>query len=262
MQIDNNGEYIPNLLLIAPGPKHDPVGFYRSRAEALSKSYQGVIFTSSPVITHQSISRFDIISKRYFSNGPLEFLSFLWAAHKFERRASRENEKFDLIVVYDPLSSGLLGLMLKKRLGAKLAVEINGIYDDANNFADIKNPLLKKIKTKLYPRVVKSVVKKANGIKLLFDGQADGFLSGQAHLPVISRFANLVDIDSFYANQADINKKNDSVCGLPTFSQGSRLSYRRFYDGGRGLPRLEVNYYRVVCGQKCYRFRIGGYPKY
>ncbi|MCI5140172.1 MAG: hypothetical protein D3909_00175 [Candidatus Electrothrix sp. ATG1] len=44
------------------------------------------------------------------------------------RKLKRDGVEPDLIITYDPLKTGLIGVLAKSYLGGKLVVEVNGVY--------------------------------------------------------------------------------------------------------------------------------------
>ena len=239
-KLDSTGLKKPSLVLVSPGPKYDPIGFYQSRLETLTDGYEGVVLTSSPTPLRSEIGGFQIIAKRFHAGKLREFISFLVACTRLSQELAQTGRKVDLVVSYDPLKSGILALFLKRQLGAKFAVEINGIYDDPANYADTRNRLIARLKCQLYKGVEAFVIRRADGIKLLFDGQVDSFLEPGATKSVIRSFANLVNVVPFLSCPADITKKRVLFVGYPHFLKGVDILIAAFSILFEEFPEWEL----------------------
>lgn len=210
------------LLLISPGPKYDPVDFYRSRIGAMKESFQGIIFTSSPTPIDMEIDGFRIITKRHRTNKLTEFATFLIALRKLCRTV--RDSRIDLVITYDPLKSGLLGIAAAKLLRAKLVVEVNGLYAVLDNYADVRSLFRRRLKRWLYSRVQQFVLNRAHGIKILFPAQIDD-LKIQIKNKVVGVFANFVDIAPFVTLPMESSTENHEILfvGFPHYLKGVDL---------------------------------------
>jgi glycosyltransferase involved in cell wall biosynthesis len=107
-----------------------------------------------------------------------------------------QKQKIDLVSTYDPLKTGLIGVIVAKILGAKFAPEVKGVYTSPAEWVDNERSLVTKIKKTTYPMIMYIVIKSADGIRLLFKEQVDYFakiLSGKE----IQYFPSYVAIDRF-----------------------------------------------------------------
>ena len=80
-----------------------------------------------------------------------------------------------IVITYDPLTAGIVGVGLRWLAGARFVCEVNGAYDNAANFADIQNPTDGATKTRRAIVFGSWVLRQAHHIKLLFCQQIDGF---------------------------------------------------------------------------------------
>lgn len=187
----------PCLLLIFPGPKYDLEREFGYRAEMLSKKFRGLILTANSTEQQLSIGNF-IVDAMYYPEVGRRFWALRFFINGFRRALKHKSsfQGFDLIVTYDPLKSGLLGLILAKCLGTKFAPEVNGDHSDWANYADIKNLWLRKLKRSIYMLIERYVLQKADGIKLLYDHQLSP-LNLDIQKKAIQRFPDYVDLRSF-----------------------------------------------------------------
>lgn len=97
-------------------------------------------------------------------------LCFVWDAYRISKRISREN-KIDVITTQDPLLTGIVGYLMKKRYNIPLNIQLHGNYLD-NEF-HLKN-------SKLFPIlniIGKSIVKKADCIRAVSSLVEDDLVS-------------------------------------------------------------------------------------
>jgi glycosyltransferase involved in cell wall biosynthesis len=75
-------------------------------------------------------------------------------------------------VSYDPLASGIIARLIKLRTGAKFICEVNGVFGTPDNFADEPDAAARSARAL---RVGSHVLRGADGIRLLYQGQLAGF---------------------------------------------------------------------------------------
>ena len=80
-----------------------------------------------------------------------------------------------LVTTYGPLKTGLIGLVVARITGAKFAPEVNGVYTSKAQWLDMPNSISNKIKKIVYPIIMRFVLKRADGVKLLFKDQIRPF---------------------------------------------------------------------------------------
>ncbi|MCI5207450.1 MAG: glycosyltransferase, partial [Candidatus Electrothrix sp. ATG2] len=118
------------------------------------------------------------------------------------RKLKRDGVEPDLIITYDPLKTGLIGLLAKFYLGGKIVVEVNGVYGSPIVWEDQYGNSGNALKKKIFPMVIRFVLKRSDGIKLLFPKQLDGLrvdLAGK----VVTSFFDWVNTDLFHLTGED-----------------------------------------------------------
>ena len=133
-----------------------------------------------------------------------------------------------------------MGLLLKWKLHTKLVVEINGIYDDPDNLADIKSPFSTTVKLWFFNKISSLVINHSDGVKLLFSGQANSFLRGAKNPPVLRDFPNLVNTQPFIDAPADLSKKRILFTGFPYFRKGVDIIIEAFMLVSDEFPDWEL----------------------
>ena len=131
---------------------------------------------------------------------------------------------FDLVVSYDPLKTGMTALILAKFFKAKFISEVNGVYTSPEEWLDEPKTLSTAIKKKFYPKLMKFILTKTDGIKLLFDEQIV-YIKDELKNKIVHSFPNFVDVDSF-RNTAD--EKIVLLVGFPFKRKGIDVMIKAF----------------------------------
>ena len=199
------------ILIIMPGPKYNIVDEFEERMSFLSGRYEGVLLSFGPKPQKETFKSFDvdILGIPHDASTFSKFKQLDAAARKYAKDT-------DLIITYDPLLCGLVGARVAKRYKSKLLVEVNGIYDDPLNYCDMESWLFSTIKRHLYTRVLKYVLSKAHGIRLLFDEQLNG-LSLNTSGKIIKSYPDYVKLTNFNGLRED---EVILFAGFPIYRKG------------------------------------------
>ena len=100
---------LPRILHLYPGPIYDAQSQFGSKYRALSKCFTGDILSISDTAKSETFDNFTLQLFKPFTK--LSFLLFFQFLIKSLRLASKN--KYNLIVCYDPLKTGLIGVILK-----------------------------------------------------------------------------------------------------------------------------------------------------
>jgi glycosyltransferase involved in cell wall biosynthesis len=185
------------IFFLSPGPKYNLEHVFLRRCEMLSRDFYGTVLTAGPKAQKVRYGRIDIhcISEKK-PRSLKSTLGFLLLGFRYLYQAKKQGDPYDLFITYDPLKTGLLGSILCRLFNARLVTEVNGDYTDDTIYMDIKNPLKRWFKKFSMVTVEKHVLKRADAIKLLYDGQVD-FFKPFPREPYIARFQNFVDANRF-----------------------------------------------------------------
>jgi glycosyltransferase involved in cell wall biosynthesis len=158
---------------------------------------------------------------RHSKKSRIKFIFFcLWQALRIALRG----EKIDLVVTYDPLASGITGFIISRILRAKLITEVNGVYTSSTQLLDIPNMLEAFSKKYLYPLIMRFVLKRADGIQLLFEKQIDLFKT-IVRTKKIKAFPCYVPIEQFKYIRED---KEILLAGFPFRLKGTDVMIAAF----------------------------------
>jgi glycosyltransferase involved in cell wall biosynthesis len=206
------------ILFIYPGSVYGVEDeIFKKKYHLLGRYFDGYIFIKSGGDASSAIDGFELFA----TSEKRRFASFL-VLLKILKHTKRND--IDYIVCYDPLVSGLMGVFLKAYLRAKLIVEVNGVYTSEAVWFEYKNSVKAKIKKWIAPRIMEFVLKQADGIKLLFNGQIDS-LGGQYKRNKIAVFHDFVPL-SFFKN---LDEKNEILfVGFPLYIKGVDILIESF----------------------------------
>ncbi len=182
------------VLFIAPGPTYNAnSSLFQAKFIALSPFLNSYLLTTSDKtedIQMDDLAYYSMQRARRFTN--LKFIIFCLR----KSLTLRKHGGIDCIITYDPLKTGFVGVLLKKILGTKLIVEVNGVYTSSVVWEDDRDCLLKKIKQWLVPNLMRFVFNLSDGIKLQFPTQIDQFHETTAGKS-IDTFSDWVSTSSF-----------------------------------------------------------------
>jgi len=211
------------ILIITPGPKYNLSNAFEDRCFNLSKLFCGTILTSSPIKTKVRYSDFLIdCVKDPFGKSLFSTVGFIYLALRY-LMAARATQKYDIVVTYDPLKTGLIGLLVAKLTGTRLVVEVNGDYTSDWNYAEIKSPFKRAFKKKAMLFVEKLVLKNADGVKLLYENQVDFFKP--LAKPIVRVFPDYVNGSRFINYREN---KEILFAGFPMYVKGLDLLVEAF----------------------------------
>ena len=212
------------ILLITPGPTYNAHSqMFQERYSLLSKAFRGYVLTTSSKSERLQIGNFTYLSIRTTNSmiSDLRFALFcVWNAIKFERK----DGEIDLVTTYDPLKTGLIGLIISRLLKAKFVTEVNGVYNSPTVWIDEGNLISKKFKQLTATRIMHHVLKSADGIKLLFPRQIDPFINAVGS-QVIRNFPDYVPVSEF-TNKGE--KKEVLFVGFPFKLKGVDILIKAF----------------------------------
>lgn len=205
------------VLVIFPGPKYNLEETYKARLQAASKFFEGTVITSGPKSTTVFFDRFSVIrckdpyGKSFISTIKIFFIGFQVLLKSLITR-----EKYDIVVTYDPLKAGLIGLTLSKLFRTRLVVEVNGDYQNDALYKNPKGGKVRSTRKKIFSLIMAFVLKRSDGIKLLYPEQLSS-LNIDLSRKVVRSFEDFTNTELF-------ERKPESntllLVGFPFFVKG------------------------------------------
>lgn len=154
------------------------------------------------------------------------------------RARSAGQHPYDLLVASDPFKSGALARLAARILRIPFAVELNGNYAAAMALSDGTAPSwYLRVKAKLALGLMPGVLRRAAGIKLLYESQL-----GQLESPELLRktrvFHDLVPLEAFHPE--DCQQQYLLLLGHPWLLKGVDLAIEAFLRLCDRYPRLHL----------------------
>ena len=199
--------------------------------DRLSQYFDGDLITSSEieeVLRAKKISKFGLICVKYkYKHRIISNVRFIGYCILYAIKSRISNSTYDLVVTYDPLKTGLVGLIAARIMRAKFAPEVNGVYTSPNEWIDEEKRLSTRLKKTFYPKIMRFVLRHSDGIKLLFDGQIEQFAEETSGIS-ISSFPCYVDITKFTENNNINDDKTILFVGFPFKRKGVDILIKAF----------------------------------
>jgi glycosyltransferase involved in cell wall biosynthesis len=251
----------PKLLCLSPGPWFAMPGETYTK---LSEKFTGRIITTSripEILRLKKVGDFSwhcfYLSRNYYFISRFFFIvRTIFLCVKLRLK----NDKIDLVITYDPLSTGVTGMICAFLLQSKFAPEVNGVYTSPSEYLQNEHSFSTKLKKLLYPKIEKFVLSNAAGIKLLYPTQIAPFndiLGGK----IVRSFSCYVDIQSFVcANSTDAHNEILFV-GFPFKRKGVDILIAAFKLIADKFPNWKLKILGWFSNQTELNEAIDGHPQ-
>lgn len=247
------------LLVLLPGPLWEIPTTLRLRMERLSERFEGRVVTSMEKPGKQVFGRFELAALRYRRGPALKpwmHLKYLLYGMRLGLAARFGGERWDLVVAYDPLRSGLIGLLVAKLAGARFAPEVNGVYDSYANYLEGGPRAMLAFKRWLYPWVAGFTLARSDGIKTLFPSQLKGYQK-RIRTPVVEHFFDFVNLEPF----SDRGEEKEILfVGYPFRLKGVDLLIEAFKAVAPRHPGWKLKIMGWYPDDRELKARMGGHP--
>ena len=211
------------------GPKFDLEWEFGARLTGLSRHCNGFLVTSSSAARELEIGAFRLYSTVHRARsalakirGRIEYIS---RCLSLARKIRRSGNRIDVVVSYDPLMTGLIGWIVTWFTGAKLICEVNGDYTAPINFMHVKSRLIRSIKRCAAGMLARFVLRRAAGIRVLYDGQLERLAYATRHGQRVARIPDFVNIGAF-RNLGEVPVV--LLVGFPFFVKGVDIAIAAF----------------------------------
>ena len=225
----------PTVLFLFPGPSYDLHEFFGDRLAILSRHFRGYVITRRPEAQTVQVSDFQVHAVREASSTLVQASRYLKKIAQIVRQ-SRKAGGISLIVSYDPLLCGLMGLMVSRLLRVPFVAEVNGEFNERANYLQNRFRLLQKVHRLRNVRTARFVLCRADGVKLLYPEQLSrlGIQAGKQHVAV---FPNLTATERFVnlGEQPEV-----LLAGFPFFVKGVDLLLDAFQRLSPSFPEWRL----------------------
>jgi glycosyltransferase involved in cell wall biosynthesis len=212
------------VVLIKGGPCYDLDDGMTFHAEVVSRYADGVLWTFGP--TEQTVGPASFPTRRHaMADGAPKWkkLAYVLRVVREATTAIRAANRPAIVVTYDPFVSGCAAVIIKLLTGAKFICEVNGAFGNLDNFADLPMAVRRRKRASMM-RFGSAVLKRADGIRLLYDRQLDGF-GVDVSRKVVRRYFDPVPIERFRYLAED---KVVLLVGYPFRRKGGDVAARAF----------------------------------
>lgn len=249
----------PTILFIFAGVKYDLDHEFEVFLNRLSKDFSGYVITESFAAVNKNYGDFKLVSFKHWFKFPfINFFKYIISMFvyffklKFDRKVN-----IDLVVTYDPLKTGLLGLIAAWIYNAKFSPEVNGDYTTEVNYREINNKFMQKFKRLVFLTIERFVLKRSDGIKILYKSQIDFFktdLQGK-YIRVLPAYVDL----SIFKNIEE--KKEILFAGFPFYLKGVDLLIDAFKRVSDKYPEWTLKILGWYPNKQELKDKIGGHEK-
>jgi glycosyltransferase involved in cell wall biosynthesis len=245
------------IAYLNPGPNYRPRSFiYQNQFKGLSQGLNGYILTTGSKSEVIRMHGFVYISIPY-RGSPTRIVNFLLFCWWFARKMAKRRRRIELVATYDPLSTGMVGLMLSRMLKAKFAPEVNGVYTSSAEWLDVKPGLLTSIKKAVYPAMMRFVLKHADGVRLLFPEQVNSY-SREIQGKVVHSFPCYVPVEDF----RNAGEKSEVLfVGFPYRRKGVDILIQAFKQVADRYPEWKLKILGWYPNPRELMEAIGGHPQ-
>jgi glycosyltransferase involved in cell wall biosynthesis len=209
------------VLVLMPGPKFDLEWEFGTRLAGLSRFSSGYVVVTGQPAQKLAIGAYEIVATHFWPESALSLLrsrlAFVMECLRTVSRAKRRGRGVQLLVCYDPLLTGLIGWAVARMLGAKLVCEVNGDYSDRVNFLHVRLAAVRVVKSWAALRLVRFVLSRAAGIRLLHPSQLEKIGYRRRPGQVVEQIPDFVDTSVFVQLGEE---KTILVVGFPFFVKG------------------------------------------
>ncbi len=178
-------------MLITPGPVPPSLDPARNAPFALSEFFEGDLVSTTWSTPEQAEAQREAINKALGgfayhalsagdTTGFLRMFRSLWYFARTGLRLSRDRGAYDAVVTYGPFTTAMAGLIIARRTGAALIVDLPGHPYRAFQFYEGR---LARLKARVARTLVPRILNAASGAKLLYPQQLDD-LNVRSDLPV------------------------------------------------------------------------------
>jgi glycosyltransferase involved in cell wall biosynthesis len=227
---------LPYIIFIRPGPSHS-LDDVLPHAMALGSRFRGEYWTHGGYNADMPTGnlRLRVLQSRGERNLP-SYVDFWRVAMQRADDLRHDALKETVVVSYDPMKTGLLASRVATRIGALLVCEVNGTFGDPAIFSDAGSAVGRRLRS-LQTRLLGAyVLRRADGVKLLFDHQLAGFAK-PGKRAMIRRFTDIAHIDRFYEGPEE---PIVLMAGYPYRLKGTDILFKAFASIADAFPEWKL----------------------
>ncbi len=169
-----------HVVVVKSGPVYALSDQLEYQAELLQRLAPGLVLTHGPTALSAQVGRVRIecLAARDVGATRLDQATTMARTVRRAVESLRTAALPGIVVSYDPLRSGLIARAVKALTGARFVCEVNGVYGSPDNFADLGAAAPARHRRTV--ALARAVLGGADGVRLLYDGQLDGWTRPRA----------------------------------------------------------------------------------
>ena len=160
----------PFLVVLLPGPIYDLKDRFAEPLELLSRSFDGIVLTSSSSTRTEQFGSFVVRTTALEDAGISRHFRFLAHVFRSVRECLRSGRRPSVVTTYDPLITGIVGWLVARWTGAVLIPEVNGDYTAWENHLS-PTGRRRHVRRAVLLAIEGFVLRRADAVKLQFDQQ-------------------------------------------------------------------------------------------
>jgi len=164
------------------------------------------------------------------------YLAFWREVMKRAGVLKREKPGRIVVVSYDPFKTGFLAQRFARAVGGLFVAEVNGAYGDPDTFADVQSNLWRKARLLQMRLTGGCVLRRADGVKLLFDEQLQNFAHPKPSA-LIRRFFDIAYVSRFFEGPEE---PFILLVGYPYRRKGADILYKAFLSIAPRFPEWKL----------------------
>lgn len=188
----------PYLFILKNGPIYGLNDYVAYQIQTLSEGFAGELWVNGSFNASETIGRFqaNVVLEEEGGNRLAFSYKYFRKLLGRARAVDREVSGPKVVITYDPFLNGLMGYLISRTLGWPLIVEVNGAFGNPNNYADSVGFFARTLKPAISRFIGRFVIRRAHGVRLLFNEQLQGFAS-TAPSCVVRQYFDAVPLDRF-----------------------------------------------------------------
>jgi glycosyltransferase involved in cell wall biosynthesis len=226
----------PYLVVLKEGPSHS-LEDIQPHCAVLSMRFRGELWTYGGYDADCAVGGMKLRVVGQPAGGKLSAYLAFWR-EVMKRVAALKRERLGRIVVvsYDPFKTGLLAYRFARAVGGVFVTEVNGAYGDPDTFADLQSNLWRKTRLLQMRLTGGYVLKRADGVKLLFDEQLQNFAKPKVSA-LIRRFFDIAYVNRFFEGPEE---PIILLVGYPYRRKGADILYKAFLSLAPRFPEWKL----------------------
>jgi glycosyltransferase involved in cell wall biosynthesis len=199
-KMSNRGGQAPFVVYVKGGPTYDLGNNLMHHAALVSRLGPGLFLSHGPAALASRTGDVDLVNLELPDIGRthLQRARVLWRTVWTGVRAIRRSGREGLVVGYDPFENGIVAWAIALLSRSRFICEVNGAYANPDNLADFDPPDARERKRRTMVRVGSFVLRRADGIRLLYDAQLEG-LDVDVRRKIVRRCIDPVPLERFSA---------------------------------------------------------------